>query len=415
MKLETKEGELFRPQPLGVFAGPQGALLLPHVLYAKESIENVLRGDLENLLKAWAFYTHALESEQAALQLLEPDTSHLSRYNQFVLNPSVETYHQLQRELSGDIAALLEAVAYQLEYRSAPPAIRGDGEIKAYLLTVNSHHLIAEGQIEQGLFLLLEAAELVQIISPAFAARLYGEWATTQSEMLGVNQQTVEALERAISLYEQTKFSAAKGELYLQYGMSCQTLAQGQEKTLLMKAVTAYQEVLGIFNKDNAPVSFGLAQMNLALVYLALPMNDEAERLCYAIAAQSLRESLKVFTKDTYPDLWSSATLNLANVLQHANTSHPEENLWEAIALYQEVLELRDENKDPLGYARLLANQGNALAHLGAFSRAVPRLEEAKTLFAQQQDMDAVDAVESVLREITNKRDLKALAGYGTA
>ncbi len=61
---------------------------------------------------------------------------------------------------------------------------------------------------------------------------------------------------------------------------------------------------------------------------------------------------------------------------------HQADNLDEAVQLYEELLAYRDPPVDPLGRARLLANQGNALGHLGVFADARERLDRAAALFA---------------------------------
>ena len=79
---------------------------------------------------------------------------------------------------------------------------------------------------------------------------------------------------------------------------------------------------------------------------------------------------------------WASTQLNLANALQYLPSVHQEANLDEAVQLYEEVLQYRDPQRDPLGYARILANQGNALGHLGVLRRRPERLTRARELFA---------------------------------
>jgi hypothetical protein len=102
------------------------------------------------------------------------------------------------------------------------------------------------------------------------------------------------------------------------------------------------------------------------------------------------------------PELWAGATLNLANALQHVRLTHVEENLWEAVALYEEILPVLPP-RDQIRKARVLANQGNALAHLGAFSRAVPRLNEARAIFALSADEDSTAAIDATLSEIAER------------
>jgi tetratricopeptide (TPR) repeat protein len=153
--------------------------------------------------------------------------------------------------------------------------------------------------------------------------------------------------------------------------------------------------------RQNAPELYALAQNNLALAYLAMPLTEASDQLRMGIAVQALREALKVYKREAYPEQWASTQLNLANALQYLPSSHPEDNLSEAVGLYEEVLQARDPQRDPLGYARLLANQGNALAHLGIFDHAVPKLQQAAWLFAQGGDDDAATTVNGLLAEIT--------------
>jgi hypothetical protein len=99
------------------------------------------------------------------------------------------------------------------------------------------------------------------------------------------------------------------------------------------------------------------------------------------------------------------------DALQHVSSTHVQENLWEAVALYEEILpELPARDQTRKG--RVLANQGNALAHLGAFSRAVPRLNEARAIFALTGDDDSTAAIDLTLAEIA-ERVSAAEAPYG--
>lgn len=392
-----------RPQPLGVFTGPQGALLLPSLddadLQAR-ALAGVMRGRTDNLPEPWQFYALAIHDEQAAYVALQGDDSLEARFNRFVVNPSLEDYANLQAQLTGEVLDLLEAVAFQLGYRDTPPEPQAaEAEVKAYLLATQAHHLLATGDGQAGMNRLEQAANLAKDSSPTFAARLYGEWASLESMAGPLSHKGLGYFETALELFEDTNFNDARAELWLHFGIACQDRAEGS-KGWLLKAVNAYQEALKVLTKTHLTHSYGLAQMNLALCYLNMPMNDEADKLRPAIAVQSLRGALEVFTQEGQPEMWASATLNLANALQHAKTSHPEDNLWEAVALYEDVLTVRNQDSDALGYARVLANQGNALAHLGAFSRAVPRLQQAQDLFAGARDDVAVATLETILEDI---------------
>jgi tetratricopeptide (TPR) repeat protein len=121
------------------------------------------------------------------------------------------------------------------------------------------------------------------------------------------------------------------------------------------------------------------------------------------IAVQSLRAALSVYRPDTHPQRWASAQLNLANALVYMPSRHQGDNLAEAIELYETVLEVRGRETDPLGRARVLANQGNALAHLGIFDHAKAKLHEARFLFEEFEELDAVRTVRNVLDEIARQ------------
>ncbi len=105
-----------------------------------------------------------------------------------------------------------------------------------------------------------------------------------------------------------------------------------------------------------------------------MPMSDQGDRLRLGVAVNALRAALRIYTPQTHPAQWASTQINLANALQYLPSVHQEQNLDEAVHLYEEVLQHRDPVADPLGYASILSNQGNALGHLGVFADARERL-----------------------------------------
>jgi tetratricopeptide (TPR) repeat protein len=125
----------------------------------------------------------------------------------------------------------------------------------------------------------------------------------------------------------------------------------------------------------------------------------------------SLRAALRVYQPDTHPVAWASTQLNLANALQYLPSVHQESNLDEAVQLYEELLQHRDPHSDPLGYARILANQGNALGHLGVFVDARTRLTQARDLFEKQGDPEAAASVDEVLASLTSAETTATAAG----
>jgi len=140
--------------------------------------------------------------------------------------------------------------------------------------------------------------------------------------------------------------------------------------------------------------------MNLATAHLAVPMTQASDQLRLGVATQALRACRRVFTPEEHPGPWASATLNLANALVYTPSTHQADNLVESVELYEEVLQSGIRAQDPVGRARLLSNQGNALAHLGIFGEARAKLVEARFIFEEHLDHDSAGAVRSVLDEI---------------
>lgn len=403
---------MLRPQPIGVFPGSAGFFLLPSVPEGDKLLPLLLRGHLPDTWpERWRFFAAAIEgrSEDVVSALLPKGPEGI--YNRFILEPQADTYALAKKELEGDVSLLLDAVAWRLGLHVTPPPISDtDGEVRAFLLATQAYDAFHRKDWSNGLGILLEAAETVKDVSPVFSARLHAEWAATKQMLGDHGKDVVEGYRTALELLESSSFQEARAELWFQLGTAHQSGAEGRKGPLL-EAVKCYQEALKVYQRETHPEGYAMAHMNLALAYLAMPSFDRGARLRTAVAIQSLREALRVFQKDTHPELWASATVNLANALQHVKTSHPEKNLWEAVALYEDVLEVRRPEDDPLGYARVLANQGNALAHLGAFSRAVPRLQEAGRLFRKHGEHDAAEAVEEILAEIARKGKKRALNG----
>lgn len=103
--------------------------------------------------------------------------------------------------------------------------------------------------------------------------------------------------------------------------------------------------------------------------------------------------------------------LNMANALQYLPSSHPQENLIEAVNGYEALLEVRNKALDPVGYARLLANQANALAHLGMFGPSIEKLTEARKLLSWHGEDDAASA----LLEQVERINAQMAAGVGAS
>jgi len=262
-------------------------------------------------------------------------------YNAFVQQPDAARLRALQTELDGALADLLQVAAYTLGLADEPPAETPalDGELLALALAARAAWHLERDEASHALMLLEQAAIAAAPGSPMFAAALWTE--------LGI--------------------------LYQDRG--------GQSRGALAQAVKAYHEAIHAgYDEARNPEQYGLLQNNIGLAYLAMPMVEASDQLRMAVAVQSFREACRMFTREANPEMWASTQLNLANALQYLPSSHPVENLGKAVDIYEQLLEVRDREQDPVGYARVLANQANALAHLGGLVVALAKFREARGL-----------------------------------
>ncbi len=397
---------LLRPQPLGIYPLPAGYLLLPIPRSdARRAQAALLRGDTDIAWPdVWSFYRLALEGDSAgALHALSGDSSPLAAYNRFALSPDASEYPVL-RSAHPSLAPLFDVVAYAHGYIEVPPTA-GDleDELQAFVLAAQASHYIERGNPHQAVAVLMEAVEAACRPSPLLAAQLLGQLAGRRRAMPGEPAaQAIQEYQQALVLAGDSPLGALRAELWLNLGMAHHERAEGQREAL-QQAVRCYQRALNELSLEEQPEGYALAHNNLALAYLAMPMYEAGDHLRMAIAVQSLREALRVYRKHTHPEQWASAQLNLANALQYLPSSHPQENLIQAVQMYEALLEVRSKTDDPVGYARLLSNQANALAHLGLFAPAVEKLGEAYKLFIAYEEHALARSVAEQLARIQER------------
>ncbi|MCL6540513.1 MAG: hypothetical protein K6T87_07990 [Roseiflexus sp.] len=395
---------LLHPQPLGIFPLPASYLVIPAVDGGADLCATLLAGHVpDDIPDHLRFYKQALAGDvEEAWRVLEGDPSPEARYNRFVLRSEPLDYPRLRNELDGELAALLDLVAYTTGIIDQPPSPDScQGEVAACILAAHAAHALEIDRREVACATLRQAVADVRDVSPLFAAQLLGDLA----EMHVLNDDpdaAIRSLRDALALIGLHSLPDVRAHLALRLGMLYQERAEGQ-RAMLLEASKCYQDALRFYTRETAPELYALAQNNLALVYLAMPLTEASDQLRKGIAVQALREALTIYTRATHPDLWSRTQLNLANALQYLPSANLHDHLIEAVGLYDELLESRDPHRDPAGYARILANQGNALAHLGDLTRARQQLNAARQLFVACNDADAIAGIDEVLEEIARQ------------
>ncbi len=395
-----------RPQPLGIFALPASYLILPPSQQpcAGPALALLLRGIVPNEWpREWQFYAHALAGDQeAALAALPPRHDPVTLYNRYVLNGSPADDLVLQVLLDGELACLQGVAAFTMGHRASPPDPNGArDEARALVWLAHAAACIERGDLAAADHCFAEALAAATPVSPVLAGQIALNRAEAAMQAGAELALVTRWLQQTLDLIPPEGMLETRARAAVQLGQLLQERANNQRGPL-QAAVRCYQEALRFYQRETHPLEFAFIQNNLALAYLAMPMTESGDRLRGAIAVQALRAALSVYDPEQHPREWSSARLNLANALQYVHSARPAEHLLEAIAIYEDLLQRRDPATDPAGCARILANKGNALAHLGIFDEARAALQQAEALFAQMNDHEAIATVQALLQTIAD-------------
>ena len=402
-----------RPQPIGALPWPAGMLLLPDTSASSAVCAELVVGTTPALWPAESeFLRLALDDDidGAAASVAGDDL--VSRYNRAVLIGGDEDWAALAAESDGELRALVDTARFSVGLLDEPPALAGTtGEVAAVVGSARASSAMERGDFAGAVADLGDAAEAADAAgSPLLAASLRLTRAELIRERLADPAAAAREADAAIQRLPLTAPSELRAELQVTRALARQELA-GTDRGALLAVVADLTEATKIFREDTYPEMFATINQHLALAYLVMPMSSEGDRIRVGVAVNSLRAALRVFTPETHPVAWASTQLNLANALQYLPSVHQENNLDEAVQLYEEVLQYRDAERDPLGYARILANQGNALGHLGVFGDARTRLDQARSLFDAAGDSDSVASVDEVLASLDAAKLLATPAG----
>ncbi|MGY4710104.1 hypothetical protein ACXDF8_11215 [Mycolicibacterium sp. CBM1] len=393
-----------RPQPLGAFPLPLGYLLIPASPDTEAARAALLAGEIPQWPAELRAHERALVGDRDGALALLTGSDPVSRYNRFVMDPDGDDPAEL-RSVLGEFAVLVDVVLFAIGRCDAPPELgSATAELAALVLSTQASKAFNDGDGAAATALLDQAADEAAPVSRPLSGVLLGAAASIAAH--GGHPDAYRRYETALTALDGADgLRVARAELHLNLAGMLHEQAQDRPE-MLTAAVPHYHSALQLVLREEAPLLWASAHANLATAYLTMPMTEASGQLRLGIAAQSLRSALKVYTREDYPEQWASVQLNLANSLVYTPSKHQADNLVEAVELYEAVLEARDRDSDPLGRARVLANQGNVLAHLGAFDQAKAKLYEARFLFEELGDDDSVRAVRGVLDEVARQTTL---------
>ena len=387
-----------RPQPLGAFALPQSLLLVVGE-GTDEARDLLLHGHvptdwpfaLEGHRLAYAGEVKAAADWFAAID--EP----WAAYNTFVLDPERVTRAEAAAALGAEWAPLVDYVAYTVGLTSIPPSHDGtDAELAALLLTAEAAAALDNDDDDAAVEYLALAADAATDVHPAYAGIVLSE--------LAGRGHLLPAADDAVALLRGTDLTTAYAEaVYQRAGLIHGLAIDGQMP--LQLAVAGYTEALKHLNERDQRSLFARVHANLGLALLAQPLTNASDNLRAGIAVQSLRTAARLLDPEDEAEEWAGANLNLANALVYTPSARQRDNLMEAVDIYERIARTRTPKKDPLGRARVLANQGNALAHLGLAEDARRQFDEAAYLFASEGDEQSAQIVRDLTAQLATARD----------
>ena len=400
-----------RPQPLGVFGLPAGYLLVGDDPALDDVRIALAAGTLPDAFPPeLRYYELALAADlDGAVAAIEGDDL-VSEANRLVLDPSADRLTAVLEAATaaGDavIVSFAETLGFIVGLRAEPAdGALVDGEFAAMAHAARATLALERHDAAHAIEELELASQAANPVSKAIAGQLMGQLANTQLDEGGAQRAAV-TFQAALDLLEGTDLFVSRAELHVAAGAMFQEMSEAAPR-LMQQAINHYHQAMALVNADTAPETFAIANANLGLAYITMPMTEASDQLRIGVAVQSMREALDYFTPESHPDRWSSTQLNLANALVYMPSKHQGDNIAEAVDLYEDVLSHRDRQTDPHGRARVLANQGNALAHLGMFDDAKIRLHEARAIFEEFEEDEAVRSVRGILDEVAKHESMK--------
>ena len=404
-------GAVVRPQPLGVFGLPAGYLLIGGDPKLDDVRLSLTAGSLpESFPPELRYYELALAGDlDGALAAVVGDDL-LSEANRLVLDPSLDRLTALLEAATsaGDavLVSFAQTIGFIVGLRSEPAdGAFVDGEFSAMAHAARATLALERHDASEAIEELELASQAANPVSKATAGQLMGQLANTQLDEGGAQRAAI-TFQAALDLLEGTDLYVSRAELHVAAGAMFQEMSEAAPR-LMQQAINHYHQAMALVNAETAPETFAIANANLGLAYITMPMTEASDQLRIGVAVQSMREALNYFTPESHPDRWSSTQLNLANALVYMPSKHQGDNIAEAVDLYEDVLSHRDRQTDPHGRARVLANQGNALAHLGMFDDAKIRLHEARAIFEEFEEDEAVRSVRGILDEVAKHESMK--------
>ncbi len=160
----------------------------------------------------------------------------------------------------------------------------------------------------------------------------------------------------------------------------------GSRASNLETAITGYEAIATVFNRQAFPQLWATLQNNLGAAYSERIRGERAENLESAIAAYTA--ALSVYTRDAFPVEWARTQYNLGNTLRERfQLLHKVKDIKQAIAAYENAIEVIEETEEREFLANCLYRLGKALFEGGFYTKAIEKLQFCQQIYQQQKNI----------------------------
>ncbi|MEO1431950.1 MAG: CHAT domain-containing protein [Cyanobacteria bacterium J06633_8] len=133
---------------------------------------------------------------------------------------------------------------------------------------------------------------------------------------------------------------------------------QGDRAKNLEIAITGYEIVNDVFNRQESPQRWAKIQNHLGNAYFHRIRGDKPKNLEKAI--NYYQKSLQFYTCEAFPEIWAEIQNNLGNTYRDRILGDSAENVKLAMNCYQAALEVRNRQAFPQQWAETQKNLGNS-------------------------------------------------------
>ncbi|WP_226163673.1 tetratricopeptide repeat protein [Hymenobacter terricola] len=159
-------------------------------------------------------------------------------------------------------------------------------------------------------------------------------------------------LNRAVALLETEDAPELLANAQYRKGVLLFTWAQNGNPQFYRGAMTAYQQALKVFTRNDAYPVFAEIQHHLGIIYSEIPDEVKKKSIWAAVSVSSFNQALEYFTRETHPYEYATISNHYANALTKYPLAARTDNFAKALDYYREALAVRTARDYP--YERTL-------------------------------------------------------------